>query len=520
MYYTNAKDLYRSPLPKSRFKGSSLPQYGWGAVAKQFATSQYGQDMVGKLAPQLGQLGTMLGAADAVDGQMNPYLSTGAGALKGAQLGAKLGSVVPGVGNVVGAGVGALIGGGAALLKARKEEDLREEAELQKQKEEEYRKESLRVANLQTDKGILDTYPTSGVTNAGFMMAAGGVTDPPVKGPAIDPALLAGLPPELRNNSLSVNNMPERDVLTGYSDAELAVNRTKGQAIAFQNRAEILGENLEEAGQYIADHPLDAAQVGLGVIAIGADGIPIVGNAVSAGADLVNAGISGGRSIYYANKGDAGNAAFYGGLAAMDLAAAAPGVGNIAGASKVGTLLNKTIHATGEIGHNVMHAAHTGSQVATTYKGGKLGKGAVDAMSAETPAVAPMVTESRVYAPTAPSFSEAMYTPRTSLFGNDSTAVSNIRNASLTLAYGGKIPTEAADYLAEGGEVIKHAPNDFPATDQNGGARALNSNTSLFTGDSHNAPSQGVGVANNQEARIYSKRLYAPKSLVAKLKSL
>ena len=85
---------------------------------------------------------------------------------------------------------------------------------------------------------------------------------------------------------------------------------------------------------------------------------------------------------------------------------------------------------------------------------------------------------------------------------------------------GGKIPTQSADYLAEGGEIIQHAINDRPDTDMNGDAKQINSNTSKFVGDSHNAPSQGIGVANDQEARIYSKRLYAPQDLVAKLNKL
>lgn len=201
------------------------------------------------------------------------------------------------------------------------------------------------------------------------MFAVGGnPTDPP----QFDMSLLAG------NNLPTPNQLPasQPHVLTGYNDAQLAQNRMQGTMVDMQDRADIVGQNLNEAGQYIAAHPLDAAQVGLGAVAIGADGIPVVGNAISAGADLLNAGISGGRSVYYANKGDAGNAAFYGGLAAMDLAAAAPGLGNAAGASKIGALINKGVHATGEIGHNVMHAAHTGSQGATAYKGTKLGIGA------------------------------------------------------------------------------------------------------------------------------------------------
>lgn len=333
------------------------------------------------------------------------------------------------------------------------------------------------------------------------MQAMGGPTDPPQ---GFDMSMLS-------NNPIKNVPAPRQDVLTGYSDAELAVNRAKGNAIAFENRANILGENVTKAGQYIANNPLDAVQVGLGAVAIGADGIPVVGNAISAGADFVNAGVSGGRAAYYANQGDMDNAAFYSGLATLDLAAAVPGVGNAAAATKIGRLINKGVHAAGEVGHTIHHAAHTGSQLATTYKGGKLGEGAVNAMSVETPAVGPPRTP-----PTAPIAMNTIMNPA------DTSWVTGQQYSYMPgqMAAGGKIPTASADYLAEGGEVIQHAVNDRPNTDQNGNIRQLNSNTSLFQGDSHNAPSQGIGVANDQEARIYSKRLYAPKNLVAKLKSL
>lgn len=256
MLYTNAKDLYKSNLPKPRFKGSSLPKYfggGWIETANYFMGSEQGQNLLGGL----GKAGNLLGAADAIDGDMNPYMAGASGALKGAQLGAKLGSFVPGIGNVVGAVGGAAIGAGAALLQERKQEKMREEAELQKKKEEENRRRLLEAANMQASKAILSTYPTSGVADAGFM-----------------------------------------------------------------------------------------------------------------------------------------------------------------------------------------------------------------------------------------------------------------------LAMGGKIPTQGADYLAEGGEIIQHAVNDRPDTDANGDAKQINSNTSKFVGDSHDDPSEGIGVANDQEARIYSNRLYAPKDLVAQLKKL
>jgi hypothetical protein len=226
---------------------------------------------------------------------------------------------------------------------------------------------------------------------------------------------------------------------------------------------------------------------------------------------VLNGGISFGRSAYYANKGDADKAALYAGFGAVDMTAGVPGVaGDMASIAKMKNLYNlsKGAHAVegaAHTAHAVQHAAHEISPLITGYK---------TAGATNDIVQGPKPVASSPARPSAP-ISMNMNPVDTSWVQPSQYSYMNQR-----MAYGGKIPTESADYLAEGGEVIQHAPNDHPATDQNGGARALNSNTSLFTGDSHNAPSQGVGVANNQEARIYSKRLYAPKSLVAKLKSL
>lgn len=446
MVYTNAKDLYKSSIPKARFKGSSLPRYaggGWLETAGTFLKSDQGQNVMGGL----GTVGNYLGMVDGVDGKTNPYLSGAAGALKGAQMGAKFGPL--------GAGIGAAAGVGLALYKSHQEKQMAAELEAQKLKEEQDRKNRLEAANYESSKAILSTYPTSGVADAGFMMAYGGPTDPP----PFDMSLLAG------NSLPAPSQLPasEPNVLTGYNDAQLTANRQKGNAIAVQNRADIVGDNLNTAYQYAKENPLDATQIALGSVAIGADGIPLVGNTVSAVADGINAGISGSRAAYYANKGDYGKAAFYTTAAALDGAAAVPGLGNAAGASKIGMLLNKTAH----LAHNPIHVAHQVTPGITAYKAANMGSGMLNEM-----------------------------------------------------AMGGKIPTQSAHYLAEGGEVIQHAMNDRPDTDQNGDAKQLNSNTSKFVGDSHDAPSQGIGVANDEEARIFSKRLYAPKDLVAKLKKL
>ena len=832
MLYTNAKDLRSSQIPRSRFKGSSLPQYGYGAMLSQ-AGKFLGSDQGSALLGNLGQLGTAVGGLDATDGDMNPYAAAGAGALKGVGMGAKLGNmIVPGIGGAIGAGAGALIGGAAGLYKERQQQAQLDEEEAAKLRLEQQRKRALELANLQSSKAVLSTYPTQGVADAGFMAAYGGTIkkfedggvvqpkgDPyeykkvgdkyltrrrgnsnwinaqgtaldairtkvygessepapqapveqkeaPLKmmdypentgglptmypnpnqasaqpGPMYNPVPMGGgfsneipgntsqdfrvpaaatpapitaetpapmfaekpmapsvadkysdgevkemqrllkeparkVPKKVTNkkpkqepktveevevslvkndetapivlddpgsidlgfakdfykkNSVNKDyvfvvdkptgamyqvsldsgeykyldqvglgkNVGDRDTSKGRGSGK-GTNQTQAGWVKINREAEFtqrnksygdefngfsayvngswkevptgihgtmaedcgrvsggctrMNEELEDstrgmldkntllyytsdnsagipmqamggptnppapsaalmnnmnqfasgynqpaantmvsdysptsfaqttgtstnapqvtwddtldqykkAGQYVKENPLDAVQVGLGATAIAADAIPLAGTAVSGIADGINAGISGGRAAYYANKGDYGNAAFYGTAAALDGAAAIPGLGNAAGASKIAMLLNKGAHA----GHNVIHAAHQGANAVTAYKAANMGYGAA------------------------------------------------------TYAMGGKIPTQAADYLAEGGEVIQHAMNDRPDTDQNGDIRQLNSNTSKFVGDSHDAASQGIGVANDEEARIYSKRLYAPKDLVAKLKKL
>ena len=206
---------------------------------------------------------------------------------------------------------------------------------------------------------------------------------------SISPEMLAamqksGINPSAMNLAgIDTSKIPKKnDKLTSMTDAEMKKNEAaqkkretddniaKAKAKAIEV-AEATPGKVKKVAQYVANNPLDAAQVALGGVAMGADAIPIVGTAVSAGADLINAGISGGRSVYYGLKGDRANAGLYGGLAAMDLAAAAPGVGNVAGASKIGTLLSKAT-AHGTKGGKIAHRAHQGAELATKVKGAKL----------------------------------------------------------------------------------------------------------------------------------------------------
>ena len=76
------------------------------------------------------------------------------------------------------------------------------------------------------------------------------------------------------------------------------------------------------------------------------------------------------------------------------------------------------------------------------------------------------------------------------------------------------------DYLAEGGEMIQHAPGDLPRTNQNGAVTPITQTIARITGDKHSAPSGGVGMAGEKPARIYSDQLHVPEDLMNQLSKL
>lgn len=73
--------------------------------------------------------------------------------------------------------------------------------------------------------------------------------------------------------------------------------------------------------------------------------------------------------------------------------------------------------------------------------------------------------------------------------------------------------TNDPDYIAEGGEVIQHAPGDIPKTDMNGGTKKISNTVRKITGDKHSAPSGGVGMSQEDNAFIYSDKLRISKDL-------
>jgi len=85
---------------------------------------------------------------------------------------------------------------------------------------------------------------------------------------------------------------------------------------------------------------------------------------------------------------------------------------------------------------------------------------------------------------------------------------------------GKKIPGQAAEYLAEGGETIQFNPGEEPATDSSGKLNRINASTSLIKGAKHSDASQGVGMTGG--GRIFSDdpRLKVPKDFSKMLKKL
>lgn len=80
--------------------------------------------------------------------------------------------------------------------------------------------------------------------------------------------------------------------------------------------------------------------------------------------------------------------------------------------------------------------------------------------------------------------------------------------------------TNDPDYLAEGGEMIQHAPGDLPKTDNNGSVTPITKTIARINGDKHSASSGGVGMEGKESARIYSDQLHVPADLVAQLSKL
>lgn len=80
--------------------------------------------------------------------------------------------------------------------------------------------------------------------------------------------------------------------------------------------------------------------------------------------------------------------------------------------------------------------------------------------------------------------------------------------------------TNNPDYIAEGGEMIQHAPGDLPATDRNGSVKPITDTIARIEGDKHIAKSGGVGMSGDKPARIYSDQLHVPADVLKQLMKL
>jgi len=80
--------------------------------------------------------------------------------------------------------------------------------------------------------------------------------------------------------------------------------------------------------------------------------------------------------------------------------------------------------------------------------------------------------------------------------------------------------TSNPDYIAEGGEMIQHAPGDLPATDKNGTVKPVTDTIARIKGDKHIAQSGGVGMSGDKPARIYSDQLHVPADVLKQLMKL
>jgi len=367
------------------------------------------------------------------------------------------------------------------------------------------------------DKNTL-LYYTSDNSQGIPMQAMGGPTDPP----PFDMSLLAGNSLPSAGSLSPQSTIGNSSVPVTYEDIISGAVTGANQVFSQENRAQAVQDAKDfktNVIDYAVEHPLDATQIALGTTAIAAGNTPNpVAQVVGAGADVLNGGISFGRSAYYANQGKPGKAAMYAGFGAVDMAAGVPGVaGDMASIAKMKQLYNlgkgtsEVAHAAeaaahaGHASHSIHHAAHELSPLITGYKTQNAAQDIVQGPGMYSKEVQPLGAFNREI---------SMLTPP------DTAWVKELSYMPSRMAMGGKIPTQSAEYLAEGGEVIQHAPNDVPDTDQNGDIKQLNSNTSKFEGDSHNDPSQGIGASNDNQARVFSNRLYVKKDMLKKLKSL
>lgn len=501
--YTDAKQLRVSSYPRSRMKGSSLPRYNnGGQVAQYMAANQ------GALSGAANMLSGGIMTLDQLDGKTSPWATAGAGALKGASAGMAFGPW----GAAIGAGIGLIGGAIGGSMKSKAEEEALRKQEEAKRKAEQAIADQKELAALSTSKAILQTYPTSGVANAGFAMAEGG----PIKG-------LAGVNanPELTAAVAGLQGGPAQTATqyqepSGWDQFKNVMNAPL-TSLGYAYRGQEIPNNVqpESAVDNVlsAFNPFSRAVGAVDTI----DGV-VSGDmhqAVEGVANIIPAGRVAKTPVARAGL----NAAY------------SYGVGQMANGGPVPTPSLNPATAKALNAYGAANYPTTPEQKAALYGYNGYVQPQTGALRPVEPVFGAIMgthLASEILGGHMTSGLAAAHRTGAGTAAKAAGAVKDLYNGYEIAhygglpfhAYGGKIAGNNAAYLAEDQEIIQHAHNDKPDTDENGGIQKLNSTASKFVGDTHDDPSNGIGARNDQDARIYSNRLYAPKNLVAELKKL
>ena len=202
---------------------------------------------------------TIDGATVGDDGEQHLGAAFGSGAFKGMEIGTKLGSIGGPIGTAIGAGVGIIGGGLAKLFMAKKQN---EKAKQIKQEREFKEKQNQMLNNINYSRSILSTYPTYGITDAGYWKYGGNITSK-IK------QTQGGNLKKLNNSSVKVEgntheeggvNLYNDKLLGQVEDKEIITKLKDGKTVVFSNslntengitfakQAELLGKlkNREE----------------------------------------------------------------------------------------------------------------------------------------------------------------------------------------------------------------------------------------------------------------------------------
>lgn len=418
---------------------------------------------MGGLTTGLSQFGAAAGGfiqqEDMADGNLSKGGALGSGALRGASMGAALGPW--------GAAAGAVIGGAAGLLnRGDINRQMEQEAEA-KRKLEEQRQFDLDAAEQAANDAILANYPVKGVDQPRFAM--GGDTDP-------------------KKNKHSIFDLPLNAKRLGMHD-DILPGLTK----------------LNE----------DELQI-------------MIGKAIEM--DTMFKGKSNKEKL----------AAFKN----MDMSWVKPL------REKTGLSKNQIIDAAGDSGALKQWAVGP-VKLASKFMDFKYG-GPTGPEATANPKLAPKTTSEQLYgfedgpvsmrpdmlfnAVAGAKGAQAVYNAGKLGLGQllkKGMSVQEMRRRAMAQVAGAEIGMQAAEssifamggstipqYRAEGGEMIQHQANDVPKTDNNGGLNRMTSTEAEITGDKHSAKSGGVGMSDDNGARIYSDQLTVDKDLVAKLMKL